>query len=84
MSKESIFNLYCSIGGHGDGSASVLFHKTENEAKKKDESQDDRYSESTVKQIQLKAIDGKIYRFNEYYNYEKSEWIREWTELERE
>jgi hypothetical protein len=84
MNKESTFNLWCSINNHGDGSASVSIHKTEDEAEKEDNDQDDCYSESTVSKIQLRIIDGKICRFNEYYNYEKSEWIREWTELESE
>lgn len=84
MNKEPTFNLWCSINNHGDGSASVLIHKTEDEAEKEDNDQDDCYSESTVIGIKLRIIDGKIHRFHEYWNYEKEELIREWTELESE
>jgi hypothetical protein len=84
MSKESTFNLWCSVRNHGDGSASVAVNKTEDEAVKADESQDDCYSESTVTQIKLKIIDGKIHCFDEYWDDKKEKWVREWTELESE
>ena len=84
MNNEPIFNLWCSINNHGDGGASVSFSKTEDEATRGDESQDDCYSESTVNKIQLRIIDGKIHRFNNYWDSNKKEHIQEWTELESE
>lgn len=84
MNNEPIFNLWCSINNHGDGEASVSFSKTEDEAEKEDNDQDDCYSESTVSKIQLRIINGKICRFNEYWDSNKKEHIQEWIELESE
>lgn len=84
MTNDKTFNLWVSINNHGDGGASVSVHKNENDAVKEDESQDDCYSESTVSQIKLKIINGKIHHYNEWWNSSKLEWVREWTELESE
>lgn len=82
--NDKIFKLWYSINNHGDGSASVSISKTESEAVKEDESQDDCYSESTVRNIRLRIVDGKICRFNHYWNDKELQWVEEWTELEQE
>ena len=68
---------YCVING-GDGSASVQFFQTEEEAGKRDEEQCEGWGESSVSSIELKIEDGKTL-FKTYVNEPKFE--RVWKEI---
>lgn len=68
-----IFELHYHCSNGGDGSVSVNFHKTEQDAESADAAQDEGWGESSASSVKLKLEDGKLYY--EDYNGAGREWV---------
>ena len=76
---SQIFELPYHIENNGDGSASVEFHKTMEEAEKADEDLEEGWGEDCSSSVDLKIEDGKL--FFRKMEYQKSKVVEVWIEL---
>lgn len=77
-----MFKLHYHVINCGDGSVSVHFHQTEQQAKDADKKMDEGWGESSANYIDLKIENGQIY-FKEYVciNEEESDYEYKWFPL---
>lgn len=75
-----MFKLHYYVSNGGDGSATVHFMPTLDEAKQEDEEQPEGWGESSAGTVNLKVEDGKLY-------FEKAIWDpgykRVWVEVQQ-
>lgn len=72
MIKQYKLPYHCT--DNGDGSASVQFHKTIEEAEKADEEMEDGWGESSADYVELKIEGGKLLARIQDENY-KTIWV---------
>ncbi len=71
--------LHYYVENGGDGSASVRFANSREEAEKLDEGQSEPWAEASASHVELKIMDGKIYRLS--HEYSKAGVKEIWTPL---
>jgi hypothetical protein len=77
------FKLHYHVKNNGDGSASVEFHKTEKEADKSCQDQEEGWGESSASHVLLGVReDGLIVRKTHDWNSKTKQWETEWVPLE--
>lgn len=78
-----MFRLHYYVQNNGDGSASVKFQATEQDAEAGDEGQSEGWGESSASSLRLDIQDGVIVRWEMVYDSETKKYNGVWVPLEK-
>lgn len=73
--KDNEFQLVYRCTNNGDGSVSVHFHSTEEEAEALEEKEEEGWGESSVSYVRLKIQDGLLYIVKNEYTHKDGKCI---------
>lgn len=76
--------LHYNVVNAGDGSVYVNFYADKKSADENEESNDEGWGESSVSNVELDIINGKICLREDNYNYETKKYETKWIELKNE
>lgn len=76
-----MFELFYHCSNNGDGSASVHFHSSKEDAKIAEYAEDEGWGESSVNRVTLKVEDNKLYFYELLFNEALRKFVYEWVEV---
>lgn len=80
MSDASYFDLPYWVSNNGDGSVSVKFLQTLEDAELEDEAQEEGWAESSAYTVRLKVENNQL--FLRKNNYIRGKWVESWLPIQ--